>query len=211
MLAGTGWCCGEGGTEGGIPVLGIPAPFPRAFASLIPPLQCQRSPMCQQQVPLRGRGSPCVVVDGGGQGVPGAPRQDAQRLLHGVLPVRPLHEPVHHLRGPRELVAPRAMRGPRRPLRSSGGAEPAVSPSRAGPRPWPPRFAPSWVSSLLCRSLPASVSQSWLLSQASLSSRLCAHPRGMPRGAPLTSYSSPSPAMTTNVSHCDRSSSRTFS
>lgn len=41
--------------------------------------------------------SPCIVVDGGSQGIPRAPRQDAQWCLQGLLPVRPLHQPIQHL------------------------------------------------------------------------------------------------------------------
>lgn len=91
--------------------------------------------------------------------------------------------------------------GTQRPLPSLGGAEPWC------PCPGQDRgdgcFAPSLVPSLLCHSLPDFVAQS-----------LAAAP-GTPAlpspEVPLTSNSSPSPDTTTNVSHCDRSSSRTFS
>lgn len=67
-------------------------------------------------------------------------------------------------------------------------------------------FAPSLVPSLLCHSLPDFVTQSLAPAPGTPSSQLSAQPCGA-----LTSNSSPSPDMTTNVSHCDRSSSRTFS
>lgn len=159
MLTGTSWgcaasACGEVGTQLGIPVLGTPAPLPWAGATCSlsfpssPPPRCQRSPVCWpvrcwQRVPPQGRGSPCVVVDGGGQGIPGAPWQDAQRLLHGLLPVRPLHESVHHLWGQGSLWRLGAGKEPSGPCPDPGGAESVVPPARAGPRPRLPCFDPS--------------------------------------------------------------------
>lgn len=213
MPAGTGAAgvapaCREAGTRVGTPVLGVPAPCPRAGAVLT--LRSPHPPASvparrQQRLPPRGQGSPCVVVDGRSQGIPGAPRQDAQRLLHGVLPVRPLHEPVHHLWGRRELVAPRDGQGTQWPLPSPGRAEPPVPPARAAPRPRllraPSRLRRSPQSHLKLRSCP----------RQPLLPALCPSRPGLCPVVPLTSYSSPSPDMTTSVSHCDRSSSRTFS
>lgn len=78
--------------------------------------------------------SPCIVVDGGSQGVPGAPRQDAQRLLHRLLPVRPLHQPVHHLQGRRE--------GARR---TRGRARTPLPPQRLRPRAGWRLCLPCWL------------------------------------------------------------------
>lgn len=72
-----------------------PSPSCPHIPSGVPVPTCPPASPRPLRVPVPG-----VEVDGGGQGVAGAAGQDSQGHPQRRSPVRPVHQPVHHLWGP---------------------------------------------------------------------------------------------------------------